>query len=408
VYKIYKQRRSICRGKEAIVKIPFLDLYAQHKEIENEIICAIKKVVKKSNFILGEEVKLFEQEFAKYFNKKFAVGVNSGTDALFLGLLSLGISPGDEVIVPAFTYIATALAVSFTGAKPVFVDIDKDTYNIDPDKVKDVITKKTKAIIPVHLYGQPADMQPILEIAKKYNLKVVEDAAQAHGALYKIKNLRHKTWRIRQELWRKKSKIKNLKAGSMGDIGCFSFYPTKNLGGCGDGGMIVTNNQKVYEKLLMLRDYGRISKYEHKILGFNSRLDTVQAAILRIKLKYLDRWNALRRNKARLYTDNLKDIESITVPYEADYARHVYHIYAVRVKDRDRIVKKLTKKGISVLIHYPMPLHLQKVYKDLGYKKGDFPVAEKTAQEIISLPMYPHLKEKQIKYIARTLKNILH
>jgi len=374
------------------MKMPFLDLSQQYREIRKDLDIALRKIMQRGDFILGKEVALFEQEFAKYCNRKFAVGVNSGTDALFLGLLSLGIGRGDEVIVPVFTYIATALAVSFTGAKPVFVDIDKDTYNIDVNKIKRAITKKTKAIIPVHLYGQPADMQPILDIAKRYNLKVVEDAAQAHGAGYKLK--------IKNE------KLKIKKVGSIGDIGCFSFYPTKNLGAFGDGGMVVTDNEGVYKKLLMLRDYGRKSRYEHIILGYNSRLDTIQAAILRIKLRYLDRWNTLRRKNAEIYKDELKDINGIITPYEADYGRHVYHIYAVRVRNRDRVIRELTKNDIGVLIHYPIPLHLQKVYRPLGYKKGDFPIAERIAKEILSLPMYPHLKETQIKFVAKNLKEV--
>jgi len=371
------------------MKVPFVDLRTQGKEIKQELYPSMERILIKGDFILGKELKVFEKEFAKYIRVRFAVGVNSGTDALFLGLLSLGIGQRDEVIVPVFTYIASALAVSYTGAKPVFVDIDKDTYNIDVNKIEKAITKNTKAIIPIHLYGQVADMQPILDIAKRYNLKVVEDAAQAHGAKYKISRTK---WRL---------------AGSIGDIGCFSFYPTKNLGAFGDGGMIVTNNEATYKKLLMLRDYGRRSRYEHVTLGYNSRLDTVQAAVLRAKLKHLDKWNTLRRKNAKIYIDELKGIKGTALPYEADYSYHVYHIFAIRVKNRDEVINELAKKGISVLIHYPIPLHLQEVYKDLGYKKGDFPVAEKVAQEIISLPMYPHLKEKQLKFIINTLKNIL-
>jgi dTDP-4-amino-4,6-dideoxygalactose transaminase len=371
------------------MKIPFIDLSQQYKEIKKDMNTAIKETIRRYDFILGKEVKLFEYEFANYCQRKFAVGVNSGTDALFLGLLSLGIGRKDEVIVPVFTYIASALAVSYTGAKPVFVDIDKDTYNIDVNKIEKAITKNTKAIIPVHLYGQVADMQPILDIAKRYNLKVVEDAAQAHGAKYKISRTK---WRL---------------VGSIGDIGCFSFYPTKNLGAFGDGGMVVTDDESTYKNLLMLRDYGRRSRYEHVTLGYNSRLDTVQAAVLRAKLKHLDKWNTLRRKNARIYIDELKGIKGIVLPYEADYSYHVYHIFAIRVKNRDKVINELAKKGISVLIHYPIPLHLQEVYKDLGYKKGDFSVAQKVAQEIISLPMYPHLKEKQLKFIINNLKNIL-
>jgi dTDP-4-amino-4,6-dideoxygalactose transaminase len=371
------------------VKVPFLDLSQQTKEIKKDFNAAFNKTLKRYDFILGEEVALFEKEFAKYCSRKFAVGVNSGTDALFLSLLSLGIGPGDEVIVPAFTYIATALAVSYTGAKPVFVDIQEDTYNIDVNKIKAAITDKTKAIIPVHLYGQPADMQPILEIARNHKLKVIEDTAQAHGAKYKTPK---GEWKI---------------AGSMSDVGCFSFYPTKNLGAFGDGGMSLTDKEDVYKRLLMLRDYGRRSRYEHVRLGYNSRLDTIQAAVLRAKLKHLDKWNTLRRENAKIYLNELKGIKGIICPLETTYSYHVYHIFAVRVKNRNKVMEGLTKRGIRALIHYPMPLHLQEVYKDLGYVEGDFPVAERIAKEILSLPMYPHLKETQIEFIAETLKTIL-
>ncbi|OGX15625.1 MAG: erythromycin biosynthesis sensory transduction protein eryC1 [Omnitrophica WOR_2 bacterium RBG_13_41_10] len=371
------------------MKIPFLDLSQQIKEAKKDFNAAFNKTVKNYDFILGEEVALFEKEFAQYCHKKFAVGVNSGTDALFLGLLSLRVGPGDEVIVPTFTYIATALAVSYTGAKPVFVDINERTYNIDPGKIKAAITNRTKAIIPVHLYGQPADMQPILKIAKAYNLKAIEDTAQAHGAKYKMPNGK---WEI---------------AGSMTDIGAFSFYPTKNLGAFGDGGMCLTDDEGIYKKLLMLRDYGRRSRYEHITLGYNSRLDTIQAAVLRVKLKHLDKWNALRRRNAKIYLRELQGIKGLIFPLEAGYAYHVYHVFAIRVKNRDRVIEELAKKGIRALIHYPIPLHLQEVYKDLGYKKGDFPVAERIAKEILSLPMYPHLKETQIKFITSVLKDIM-
>ena len=371
------------------MKVPVLDLRSQYNEIKKDLYSALRQTMQRSDFILGKAEVIFEKEFAEYCDIKFAVGVNSGTDALFLSLLSLGIGPGDEVIVPAFTYIATALAVTFTGAKPVFVDIEEKTYNMDADKLCGVITKKTKAVIPVHLYGHSADMTPILDIAKRNNLQVIEDAAQAHGTRYKMLGGR---WKM---------------AGSMGEIGCFSFYPTKNLGGCGDGGMIVTEDEKIYKRLLRLRDYGRRSRYEHVEVGYNSRLDTLQAAILRIKLRHLERWNSLRRKNANIYQRELKDTEGIIIPREADYTKHIYHVYAVRVKRRDRVVKELSKKEIGFLIHYPIPVHLQKVYKELGYKKRDFPVAERVAQEIISLPMYPHLKEPQIKFVAKTLKGIL-
>ena len=371
------------------MKVPFLDLLAQYRAIKKEVKIALEETMQRGDFILGKEVALFEKEFAAYFNRRFAVGVNSGTDALFLGLLSLGIGPQDEVIVPAFTYIATSLAVSYTGAKPVFVDIDEDTYNIDVRKIKRAINKKTKAIIPVHLYGQPADMRPLSALAKEHNLKVIEDAAQAHGAKYKTGA---NQWRL---------------VGSFGDLGCFSFYPTKNLGAFGDGGAVVTDSEDTYNRLLKLRDYGRRSRYEHIVLGYNSRLDTLQAGILRIKLRSLQSWNELRRSCARVYLKELKGIKGLILPSEADYAYHVYHIFAIRAKSRDSLVKFLAKKDIGVLIHYPIPLHLQEVYKSLGYQKGDFPVAEAVAKEVISLPLYPHLKAEQIRFVAKTIKEAL-
>ncbi len=372
--------------------IPFIDLRTQYQQIKEELNRALNRTLDRGDFILGKEVRLFEEEFARYCRTKFAVGVNSGTDALFLGLLSLGVGKSDEVIVPAFTFIATALAVSFIGARVVFVDIDEDTYNINVEKIERAVTKRTKVILPVHLFGQPADMKSILNIAKKYNLKVIEDCAQSHGAEYKFKV--------------QSSKLKVQKVGSLGDIGCFSFYPTKNLGAFGDGGMILMNKKEVYKKLLMLRDCGRKSKYEHKILGYNSRLDTIQAAVLRVKLKHLDKWNRLRRKKAKLYSELLKDTDVI-IPKEKDYGTHIYHIYAIRVKNRNKVLGILKKKGINVLIHYPIPLHLQKVYKNLGYKRGDFPVAEKVSGEIISLSIHPHLEEEKIQYIVDTLKQAL-
>lgn len=372
------------------MKIPFLDLSQQIKEVKKEFNIAFNKTLKNYDFILGKEVRLFEKEFAQYCHKKFAVGVNSGTDALFLGLLSLGVGPGDEVIVPAFTYIATALAASYTGAKPVFVDIDEQTYNMDASKIKAVISNKTKAIIPVHLYGQPADMQPILQIAKAHNLKVIEDTAQAHGAKYKMPDGK---WEV---------------AGSMSDVGCFSFYPTKNLGAFGDGGMSLTDEESLYKKLLMLRDYGRQSRYEHVTIGYNSRLDTIQAALLKAKLKHLDKWNALRRANAKIYLKELESVKGLICPFEAPYSYHVYHVFGVRVKKRDKVMEGLAKRGIRALIHYPIPLHLQRVYKDLGYREGDFPIAERIAKEILSLPMYPYLKEKQIRFITNVLRGVMN
>ena len=370
------------------MKVPFSDLGAQHKEIKQSISAAMDKVIKRGDFILGEEVKLFEVEFAAFCGSRFAVGVSSGTAALFLALRSLDIKEGDEVIVPAFTYIASALAVSYTGAKPVFVDIDEDTYNIAPEKIIKLITKNTKAIMPVHIFGQPANMGAVLKIARKYNLKVIEDAAQAHGAFIKPGKAKQFT-------------------GSIGDIGCFSFYPSKNLGALGDGGMVTTNDEHIYSRLLMLRDYGRVSKYEHSIIGYNSRLDTLQAAILRIKLKKLNAWNKMRQTNAGIYNELLKGVRGIITPFASLGSSHIYHVYAIIVKERDKVYQQLLNSGISAIIHYPIPLHLQLAYKNLEYRRGDFPSAEKISNEIISLPMYPHMKENQIKFVADKIKRII-
>jgi len=370
------------------LKVPFIDIGLQHKKIEKELVNAIKKVIKRGDFILGEDVSFFENEFARFCGSKYALGVGSGTEALFLALKSLEIGPCDEVIVPAFTYIATAFAVTYTGAKPVFVDIDEGTYNIDVKKIEQAITKKTRAILPVHLYGQPANMPEILKIAKKYNLKVIEDAAQAHGAEIKFND----------GIWKK--------TGCLGDIGCFSFYPTKNMGGFGDGGLITTNNESIYKKLYLLRDFGQVKKYHHSIVGYNSRLDTIQAACLRIKLKKLQTWNRMRVNAAKIYDKLLNSIPDIRLPVTALGSRHIYHVYAVRVKNRDEVCRQMKNKGIGSIIYYPIALHLQEAYKDLGYKSGDFPVAEKISLEIMSLPIYPYITEKQIEYTVNTLKSV--
>ena len=366
------------------MKVDVFSLKKQYEELKNELKEPMEKVLTSGGFILGEDVGLFEQEFAAYCGVKYGVGVNSGTDALFLACLACGIGKGDEVITPVYTYIATSLGISMAGAKPVFVDTEEKTYSMDISKIEKAITKKTKAILLVHLYGHPADMDSIIEIAKKHKLKVIEDCAQAHGALYK-----------------------NKKIGSFGDAACFSFYPTKNLGAFGDGGMVITNSEEIKDKMYLLRDYGRKGRYEHIIKGYNSRLDTLHAAILRVKLKHLDEWNEKRRKNATLYTKLFKELKSgITLPFEAGYAKHVYHLYAVRVKNRKDVMEKLTENGIKTLIHYPIPIHLQECYKDLGYKKGDFPIAEKCCEEILTLPMYPELVEEEIRYVAEQLSKI--
>lgn len=366
------------------MKVPFVDFFPQYQETKKEINAGLKSVFKKSNFILGQPVKDFEHEFARYSDALWGIGVNSGTDALHLALRALGVKEGDEVIVPAYTFIATALAVSYTGAKVVFADIQDDIYNLDPEAVKKAITPRTKAIMPVHLYGQAANLKEIVDLAKEKNIAVIEDCAQAHGALYQ-----------------------NKKVGSFGLAGCFSFYPTKGLGAFGDGGMIVTSDEDFYKKVLMLRDYGRKDRYEHIIKGYNSRLDTVQAVVLSAKLKAFDRWNAMRQEAAQEYIGLLSKIDGVVAPLTRKDRTHVFQTFTIRVKNRDVVCQKMQEKGIGVLIHYPIPLHLQKAYEELGYKKGDFPVSEKIAQEILSIPMFPHISAKQISYVCKTLKKLL-
>jgi len=363
------------------MRIPLLDLKAQYQSIKPEIQRAINKVLDSTQFILGENVKKFEEEFARFCGTKYAIGVGNGTDALYLALRACGISGGDEVIVPVNTFIATAEAITLNGAKPVFTDINPSTCNIDVNKIEKVISKKTKAIIPVHLFGQPAEMAAILKVAKKYNLQVIEDCAQAHGAEYKGK-----------------------KVGSIGNVGCFSFFPGKNLGAYGDAGMVVTNNKKLAEKVLMLRNHGRLEKYKHEMEGINSRLDELQATILRVKLKYLAKWNRQRQKKAKIYDRLFKKVKGVITPGITKNAQSVYYFYIIRIKDRKNIQKRLKEKGISTGIHYPIPLHLQPAYKYLGYKKSDFPEAEKSAKEILSLPIYPELTFNQVKYIVNVIK----
>ncbi len=363
------------------MKINFVDLKKQYQAIKPEINLAIQSVIDKSAFILGEELESFEKEFAGYCGVKCAVGVDSGISALELGMRALEIRPGDEVIVPANTFIASASAISFCGAKPVLVDCDKDTFNIDINIIEKFINKRTKAIMPVHLYGQPADMDSILRIAKKYCLRVIEDACQAHGALYKSK-----------------------KVGSLGDFGAFSFYPAKNLGAYGDGGILTTNNFKLAEKIRMMRNYGQKKKYDHRVLAYNRRLDNLQAAVLRVKLKRLDQWNNQRIKNAENYKNYLSGLPLI-LPFVQESVKHVFHLYVVVVKKRDELLKYLGEKGVSCGIHYPRPIHRQVAYKSLGYKKGGFPVSEKLAQQILSLPMYPELSEEEIKYISLQIRN---
>jgi len=369
-------------------KIKFLDLIEQYKSIKREIDLALKRVLESGQFIGGEEVKSFEKEIAKFCKIKYAVSVNSGTDALFLSLKALGIKEGDEVITSPFTFIATAEIIANLGAKPVFVDINPETFNIDPSKIKKAITKKTKAIIPVHLFGRMAEMGEIMKIAKKYKLLVIEDAAQAIGAEQQIAKNK---WQI---------------AGSIGGVGCFSFFPTKNLGAYGDGGMVVTNNKKIADKIKLLRNHGSYpkEKYLNLILGTNSRLDTLQAAILRVKLKYLSRWSKKRAQIASYYNKLLKGTGDIATPVIGPNRNHIFHQYTIRTKYREQLKKYLKEKGIPTMIYYPLPLHLQPAFKYLKYKKGDFPEAEKVAQEVLSLPIYPELRRKGQDFIIRKIK----
>jgi len=358
------------------MRIPFVDLKAQYESIKEEIDKAISNVILDSAFVGGKYIKLFERNYANYLGTKHCIGVGNGTDALFIVLKTLGIGEGDEVISAANTFIATSEAITMTGAKVVFVDCDNNTYNIDVKKIEKAIANKTKAIIPVHLYGQPADMDPIIEIAQKYNLYIVEDCAQAHGAVYKGR-----------------------KAGAIAPIACFSFFPSKNFGAYGDGGMIVTNDEELSQKAKMLRDYGQAKKYHHELQGQNSRLDSIQAAVLLAKLPHLDTWNDNRRKSAQLYNELLSDVE-VTTPVEGEGYRHIYHLYVIRTKKRDEMLEYLKTKDVFCGIHYPIPIHLQNAYKDLPYKKGDFPITEEYADEILSLPMYPELTEEQIHYVV--------
>lgn len=363
--------------------IPFVDLKAQYKSIKTEVNAAIKRVLESTNYILGKEVEQFEKEFAKFCDTKFAIGVSSGLNALELGMKALGIGPNDEVITPVNSFIASSSAISFTGAKPVLVDCDENTFNIDVQKIEGKISKKTKAIMPVHLYGRSAEMDQILEIAKKYNLIVIEDACQAHGASFK-----------------------NNRVGSFGAIAAFSFYPGKNLGAYGDGGVITTSDRKTALKLKQMRNYGQTQKYHHDYLAWNSRLDAIQAAVLAIKLKYIHKWNKARRKNALIYNRLLQNLSIITPEIPTD-SYHVFHLYVIRYKKRDNLAKYLNSKGISTGFHYPIPIHLQKAYSQLGYKKGDFPISEKLASEILSLPMYPELKESEIEYVVKEIKNFV-
>ena len=360
------------------MKVPFLDLKAHHAPLIDEFDHAIREVIESSAFAGGPFVKTFEEEFAAYCGSEYAIGVGNGTDALWLTLLAVGIEPGDEVITVPNTFFATVEAITYCGAKPVFVDVDESTFTMDPAELENSLTARTKAIIPVHLFGQPADMDPILEFARAHGLFVIEDAAQAHGAEYR-----------------------GQKAGTLGDTGCFSFYPGKNLGAFGEAGAVVTNDVELREKIQVLRDHGQARKYCHTLVGWNCRMDGIQAAILSIKLRHLEEANLLRRKRALQYNQAFGGIEAIATPFEADYARHVYHVYAIRVQDRDEVRRYLEQKGIGCGVHYPIPIHLQEACRGLGYTEGALPIAEKLAEEFLSLPMFPELTEEQTEHVAK-------
>jgi dTDP-4-amino-4,6-dideoxygalactose transaminase len=414
------------------MQIPFLDLKIPHLELEEELVEVFRDCLRKASFVGGPQVQAFEDEFAQFCETKYCVAVNSGTDALRFALIAAGIGPGDEVITVPNTFIATTEAISQTGATIAFVDIDEQTYNMDPNLLDDYLKKRfstntatlqhgstatrhnrstaalqhgstakwPKAILPVHLYGQPADMDSILEIADRYGLIVIEDSCQAHGALY---------YSGKEEKWRK--------CGSMGVAGCFSFYPGKNLGACGEGGAVTTNNEEIAQEIRMLRDHGQGKKYYHEFEGYNGRLDAIQTGILRVKLRHLTDWNEKRRQKASLYnellngeipqhrsTAALQHHNIVIPPSEPSWAKAVYHLYIIRTRKRDELQKYLSENGIGTGLHYPIPLHLQKAYVDLGYGEGDFPITEKVASEILSLPMFPQISADQQKYVATKIK----
>ncbi|MGH2575880.1 MAG: DegT/DnrJ/EryC1/StrS family aminotransferase [Ignavibacteria bacterium] len=363
------------------VDVPFVDLRIQYESIKGEILTEINEVLNNTAYISGKKVKRFEEGFSNIHEVKHCVALSSGTDALHTALKAIDIKTDDEVIVPVNTFIATSASVSLCGAKPVFVDNDEKTYNIDVNKIEKAITKKTRAIIPVHLYGQPAEIEPILEIANKYSLTVIEDCSQAHISEYK-----------------------NRKVGNFGSVGTFSFYPGKNLGAYGEGGAVVTNDSELYEKMLRFRQHGSTEKYIHDSEGANYRMEEIQAGVLNVKLKYITGWTEDRGKIASLYSKKLSDTD-IIMPFCPPHIKHVYHLYIIRAKKRNQLQKYLSEKGIQTLLHYPMPLHLQKAYDYLKYKNGDFPAAEKCCSEILSLPMFPELTDQQIDYVCDSVRS---
>jgi dTDP-4-amino-4,6-dideoxygalactose transaminase len=361
--------------------IPLLDLQAQYQGIKQEIDAAVLGVLASGQYVLGEEVAAFEREFAAYCGARHAIAVSTGTSALHLSLLAAGVGAGDEVITVPMTFVATVAAICYTGARPVFVDVGATTLTMDPTKLEAAITEKTKAILPVHLYGQMAAMDQIMAVANRHGIPVIEDACQAHGATYH-----------------------GQRAGSIGLAGCFSFYPGKNLGACGEGGLIVTSDDAAAEKMRMLRDWGQEQRYHHVVKGFNYRMDGIQGAVLRVKLRHLEDWTEARRRVARHYDALLASSRVVVPPHEVAGRRHVYHIYAVRSPDRDDLRRLLQADGIHTGLHYPIPVHLQKAHADLGHKPGDFPVSEAAAREEFSLPIYPEMTQRQVEQVAAALE----
>jgi dTDP-4-amino-4,6-dideoxygalactose transaminase len=368
---------------KSTIKVSFNDLKATTRDIQHELHAATQRVLDSGWYILGPELKAFEEEFATYCTVEHCIGVGSGTEALHLALKTCGVGPDDEVITVSHTFIATALAITWTGAQPIFVDVDPDTYTMDPRLLEGAITSKTKAIMPVHLYGQCADMDPILDIAKKHDLWVIEDAAQAHGATYK-----------------------GHQAGSMGDMGCFSFYPTKNLGASGDAGAVTTNNPELATKLHLLRNYGQTEKYCHPTIGYNSRLDELQAALLRVKLPYLKAWNAERRRLANLYHSLLA--EDVRTPVERNESEHVYHLYVIRTSQRDRLQAYLSTRQISTLIHYPIPIHCQRAFQHLNVDRVRLPVTEEAATKVLSLPLYHGVSDEAVHAVGTAISEFFY
>ena len=364
--------------------VPLLDLKQQYTAIRQEVQSALADVFESQKFILGPQLQALETEIAAYLGTRFAIGVGSGTDALFLSLRALGIGPGDEVIVPAFTFFATAECVSLLGATPVFAEINPKTFTLDPEDTAKKVTRRTRAVIPVHLYGQAADMEPIVELARQHGLRVIEDNAQAIGATYRGK-----------------------RTGALADAGCISFYPSKNLGGWGDGGMVVTDSEQVAQRIRSLRDHGTTHKYCSAEIGWNSRLDEIQAAVLRVKLRHLDTWNRQRRSHAAAYDSLLKTLPGVTTPPSGGWGEHVFHQYTIRVPRRDAVQQALAEQGVTTAIYYPIPLHLQPAYASLGYKAGSLPQSERACAEVLSLPVYPELSPEQIEHVANALATAL-